>query len=315
MCDAPIQAYRSGSINPTTGKRPMQFTLHGAFSGVRQMVPCGKCAACRLEHSRRWAVRLMHENKMHQSSEFVTLTYRNEELPHVGTLVPEHLQGFHKRLHNRLLYARGMGIRYYGCGEYGDVNKRPHYHSILFGYAFKDKTLYSKNARGECVYSSKELDEIWSLGDCKIGAVTFESCAYVARYCLKKVDGAKREAGHYAVYDADGLISEREPEFSHMSRRPGIGSSYFAKYGAEIAAHDSIIVGAREVPSIRYYDLKIEASDPVRFKEIKDQRLARMSVGRSVDRKAERDNVRMPSRKATKGKLRDIALKQRERKL
>lgn len=309
-CDAPIQAYRSGIVNPATGRRPLQFKLQGSLSGIRMSIPCGKCTGCRLDNTRRWAVRLMHESRMHSNSEFLTLTYRNEDLPDVGTLVPEHLQLFHKRFHNRMLEHRGVGIRYYACGEYGSLNRRPHYHSIIFGVSFPDKVLYEQSVNGP-IYQSKYLDEMWGLGDCKIAAVTFETCAYVARYCLKKVDGVKREAGHYAVYDADGVIHERLPEFSHMSRRPGIGSTYFAKYGSEIKAHDSIIMNGKEVPSIRYYDMKIEKDDPARFKEIKDRRDAR----RSGDGRVLWGNRNAIERQGVKRKLRDVVLKQKDRKL
>lgn len=293
-CDAPIQAYRGGVVNPATGKRPMQFRLAGSYSGVRQMLPCGKCAGCRLEFSRRWAIRLMHENKMHKSSEFVTLTYRTEDLPHVGTLVPRDLQLFHKRVYYWLMDNGGPRLRYYGCGEYGDLNKRPHYHSLLFGVRFTDKVLYSVNGRGNEIFTSKTLDRLWGFGECKIGSVSFESCAYVARYCLKKVDGAQREAGHYAVVDHDGVIHERVPEFAHMSRRPGIGSSYFFKYGSEIMTHDSIIVNSREVPSIRYYDLKIEALDPARLVVIRRNRMRRRIWSeRQVDRRRVKEVLRL----------------------
>lgn len=309
-CEFPIQAYKSDKVNPT-GKRSLVFKPSESLSGVRQMIPCGKCAGCRLEYSRQWAVRLMHENRMHKQSCFVNLTYDNEHLPEVGTLVPTHLQGFHKRLHNRLLYDRGRGIRYYGCGEYGDLNKRPHYHSIVFGYDFPDKVFYGRNGRGDEIFTSAKLDEIWGHGECKIGSVTFDSCAYVARYVMKKVDGEKREAGHYQVYDADGLIHERVPEFPHMSRRPGIGSTYFDKYGSEIMTHDSIIMNSREVPSIRYYDLKIEAIDPLRLKELKWERFA----ARSLDGRIVWKNGNAIERQIVKRKLRAIQMKQKERKL
>jgi len=303
-CYAPIQAYFAGSINPATGKRPLQFSLQGAFSGVRQMLPCGRCTGCRLERSRRWAMRLMHESKMHEQSSFLTLTYGQDTLPEVGSLVPTHLQAFHKRLHNRLLDSRGNGIRYFAVGEYGDISRRPHYHSIVFGYDFPDKVKYSENGNGDLIYSSKLLNEIWGLGDCKIGAVSFKSAAYVARYCIKKVDGEKRKQGHYLVYDADGLVHERVPEFAHMSRRPGIGASYFEKYGNEIKIHDSVIVDGREVPSIRYYDQKIEAQCPADMELIKAKRRAN-AVWRE----------RQVDRRRTKEILQRIALQQKERKL
>lgn len=303
-CDAPIQAYFAGSVNPDTGKRPVQFKLNGSLSGSRLLLPCGKCAGCRLEHSRVWAVRLMHENKMHKQSAFLTLTYDADNLPDFGTLVPGHLQAFHKRLHNRLLDQRGYGIRYYGCGEYGDMNKRPHYHSLIFGYDFPDKRLYSKNARGESIFTSALLDDIWKLGACKIGTVSFDSAAYVARYCVKKVDGAKREAGHYVVYNADGVVAERVPEFAHMSRRPGIGATYFEKYGNEIATHDNVIVNGRAVPSIRYYDLQIARVDPLRLLVLKrNRRRKAVWFERTVDRRRVKEILRLKQLKSKERKL------------
>lgn len=285
-CARPIWGYRSDTVNPATGKRPLQFKVQGSFSGVRVEVPCGQCLGCKLEHSRRWAVRLMHENKMHKQSAFVTLTYDAEHLPAVGSLDPEHLRGFHKRLHNRLLYHRGYGISYYGCGEYGDLNKRPHYHSILFGYQFPDLKKYSENSRGEALYTSELCDDVWGFGKTMLGDVTFESCAYVARYVTKKVHKSVREAGHYLVYDADGVVHERNPEFSHSSRNPAIGKRYFQKYGAEIAQHDTVIVNGREVPSVPYYDKMI---DPARLEVLKKAR-SRKSLWR--ERQKDRRRVK-----------------------
>ncbi|WNK12563.1 MAG: replication initiator protein [Microvirus sp.] len=296
-CDAPIQGY-FGPVNPETGKRPLQFSLQGSFTGVRQMVPCGRCLGCRLDRARSWGLRIMHESKMHEQNSFLTLTYDNSNLPVVGTLVPSHLQGFHKRLHNRLLDSRSYGIRYYGVGEYGDLSRRPHYHSIIFGFDFPDKLIYSKNGKGEYLYTSKLLDEIWGFGSCKIAAVTYASAFYVARYCCKKVDGKQREAGHYLVYDSDGVVHERVPEFAHMSRRPGIGSSYFDKFGSEVRHHDSVILDGHEVPSVRYYDLKIKAANEADLELIKKRRRAkRVWSERQVDRRRVKETLKIITHK------------------
>lgn len=252
---------------------------------------------------------------MHPLSEFVTLTYRNEDLPQNGTLIPEHLQLFHKRLHNRLLDSRGRGIRYYGCGEYGDLNKRPHYHSILYDVWFPDRVLYGYNEGGHPIYTSKKLDEIWGYGDCKIAAVTFETACYVARYCVKKVDGKQRDAGHYQVYDADGVISERQPEFAHMSRRPGIGASYVAKYGNELLAHDHVIMNGKPVPMTRYYDTLLSKIDPTRVDVLKTNRRRKAATYRRFDMEAERADKKMRSRRRTKEILRLKMLQQKARKL
>jgi len=239
---------------------------------------------------------------MHAENTFLTLTYSDENLPPDGTLVKGHLQGFHKRLHNRLLDSRGVGIRYFGVGEYGDISKRPHYHCIIFGFRFPDELIYSQ---GEFpIYTSKMANEVWGHGNVKIGAVSFKSAAYVARYCLKKVDGAKRAAGHYLVVGADGVVSERIPEFSHMSRRPGIGATYFERYGKEIIAHDNIVVDGKAVPSIRYYDLKIEAVDPKKFELIKKRR-----------RRKAKFRERLVDRMLVKERLLEAVTKQKERKL
>ena len=310
-CDHPIKAWY-GSINDS-GKRGLVFKEQAAWPPMAKApleLPCGRCLGCRLETSRRWAVRLMHENKMHKQSCFLTLTYDNEHLPVVGTLVPRHLQLFHKRLHNRLLDQRGNGIRYYGAGEYGDLNKRPHYHSLIFGFDPPDKVFYSRNERDEPIYTSKLVNEIWcdvdgsSFGDCKVGAVTFDSAAYVARYCTKKVNGAKRAAGHYEVYDADGLIHERVPEFAHMSRRPGIGATYYEKYGHEIRAHDNVIVNGSPAPSVRYYDLLGERIDAERMKKLKFARRRAVDPSEQlVDRRRTKEVLRLKLHKMKERRL------------
>jgi hypothetical protein len=242
----------------------MQFKAAGSFSGIRQMLPCGNCIGCRLERSRIWAVRCMHEARMFRENAFLTLTYRTECLPPVGTLVLADLQKFLKRLRHHM-----GAFRYYACGEYGDQSFRPHYHVLLFGLDFADKRKYNDK-----LFTSKTLDEIWSFGECKIGEVTFDSAAYVARYCMKKVSGKQREAGHYLVYDGDGVISERLPEFATMSRRPGLGTAYYEKFGGEVRTHDTLIVNGVETSSIRFYDLKFEALDPVGFARVKKARSA-----------------------------------------
>ena len=47
----------------------------------RLALPCGRCVGCRLERSRQWAVRCMHEASMHMFNSFVTLTYDDDHFP------------------------------------------------------------------------------------------------------------------------------------------------------------------------------------------------------------------------------------------
>lgn len=301
-CSSPIAAYKLAKRSEN-GKNVISFKPRGlVIEGLTPLsLPCGKCLACRLKRSHVWAIRCVHESKMYSDNCFLTLTYDNDHLPSNGTLIVRDLQLFLKRLHNRLLRERGYGIRYFACGEYGDLNLRPHYHVLLFGFRPTDCRKYSENG-GNVIYSSRSLDELWSFGAVRIGDVNYKSAAYVARYSLKKVDGAKRDAGHYAVFDGDGVITERLPEFALMSRRPGIGTAYYEKYGGEIRRHDNIIIDNKPVPSIRYYDLKFEALDGVQFSAVKRSR-GPQSVSEARERIGEAIRLRRINDKLLKASL------------
>lgn len=208
---------------------------------------------------------MMHEAQMHDQNCFITLTYAPEYLPSDGSLHLEHFQKFMKRLRKRY----GAGIRFFHCGEYGEENKRPHYHCILFGFDFPDKVLrrevFNPKTPGQYVpyYNSKSLEELWPFGISIIGDVTFESCAYVARYILKKVTGEKADA-HY-----NGLA----PEYITMSRRPGIGHSFYLKYWRDMYPQDVCIDsrGFKGRPPA-YYDKLYESEFPAAFHTIKENR-------------------------------------------
>ena len=77
----------------------------------RLALPCGRCVGCRLERSRQWAVRCMHEASMHMFNSFVTLTYDDDHLPEYNSLNYKHFQDFMKRLRKS-----HIGVRFYMCG-------------------------------------------------------------------------------------------------------------------------------------------------------------------------------------------------------
>ena len=62
----------------------------------RLSLPCGRCVGCRLERSRQWAVRCMHEASMHMFNSFVTLTYDDDHLPEYNSLNYKHFWGFYE---------------------------------------------------------------------------------------------------------------------------------------------------------------------------------------------------------------------------
>ncbi len=119
---------------------------------------------------------------MHIDNSFITLTYDDDHLPSDGSLRAADLQKFFKRLRKSLSPHK---IRFYGCGEYGEQFKRPHYHAIIFGYDFPDKEFHSKE-NGNPIFHSPELAKIWPFGFNTVGHVSYESAAYVARYVTKK---------------------------------------------------------------------------------------------------------------------------------
>lgn len=268
-CYGPIVGYYA-AVRNANGKRGIVFDKRKSLSGVPLKLPCGKCIGCRHDHARSWAIRCMHEKQMHEVSSFVTLTYDDASLPEHGSLRKRDLQLFMKRLRKN---DGRNGIRFYACGEYGSGLLRPHYHILLFNRDFVDKKFIKNSGSGEPLYRSDRLREIWTFGDNYIGAVTPESCAYVARYVLKK-------AGHEIT--PPGC----EKEFACRSNRPGIGATWFQKYHAGVYDWDSVVFGSQETRPPRYYDNKFELLDGERLEYLKRRRRCLALINRVDSSKA-----------------------------
>ena len=201
-------------------------------------IPCGKCIGCRLEYSRQWANRCMLELQYHKSSYFVTLTYDDEHVP-IGyyadpstgeakesmTLRKRDFQLFMKRLRKQT----GQDLRFFMAGEYGSQTFRPHYHAIIFGLELDDLQFWKNSKLNYPYYNSPTIDRAWSvldknkgsyapLGYAVVAPVSWETCAYTARYTAKKNGTQDAKA-----YEEFGM----EPPFTLMSRRPGIARQYY----------------------------------------------------------------------------------------
>lgn len=197
---------------------------------------------------------------MHDQNCFLTLTYDEEHLPKDYSLDTMAIPKF-----IRALRKRGVKCRYFACGEYGETKRRPHYHIILFGYDFPDKTLF-KEKNGTKLYRSNLLEQIWDQGYSTIGAVTFESAAYVARYVVKKHKKDSRDESEINLYNSvidkeTGEIFPIEPEFCRMSRRPGIGKTWLEKYGKD-TDKDFITINGKIMSLPKYYDMLLEQKNP-----------------------------------------------------
>lgn len=175
---------------------------------------------------------MMHElETQDHKAVFVTWTYDDEHLPANASLSKRDFQLMVMRLRKVLYkqYSKEFRIRYFACGEYGDLTHRPHYHAIIFGLShdnFCDKT---KNPRyvgsydytkfgADCVIHGGFLASTWDKGRITVGFSIFEGAAfaYVSGYIQKKLNGRLGKE----VYDATG----REPPFQLQSQ--GIGKAY-----------------------------------------------------------------------------------------
>jgi hypothetical protein len=276
-CYHPLKAFRSLGVNPNTGKREVSFSPQKNHSEM--ILPCGQCIGCRLERSRQWAIRCVHEAQMHDENSFITLTFDNEHLDPKRSLRKDDFQKFMKRLRKKVHPKK---VRFFHCGEYGDETSRPHHHACIFGYAFPDKEPWSMS-NGMVLYRSKELEKLWPFGNSLIGDVTYESAAYVARYVMKKQtgNGGYFEYGAYCKYPRElktGIQApvhyHRTPPYITMSRKPGLGRSWLDKYKSDLYPSDNVVFGttSKGKPP-RYYDAHMEESDPLTFSQVKIKRL------------------------------------------
>lgn len=265
-CYSPITAYKSTTLTKN-GKRKLVFNATEGYRDLQVQIPCGQCIGCRLERSRQWAIRCVHEASQHEQNSFITLTYAPENLPKDHSIHKSHFQKFMKRLRK---YYTSKTIRYYACGEYGELRNRPHYHAILFGHEFEDQRLWSKK-NGNLLYRSAILETLWPYGYCSIGQVTFESAAYVARYVMKKITGDNAEKEYEILDKETGEIHQIQPEFALMSRRPGIGSDWYDEYTKD-TDKDFITINGQKCKIPRYYDNKRQKFDEEFYENIKHNR-------------------------------------------
>lgn len=258
------------------------------------MLPCRKCTSCLLSSSKEWASRLVLESLNWKNNIFLTLTYDDEHLPYLDitpdyfdvfpdeeelpnnpTLLPAHLQKFMKDFRRYLDYHYNFhGLRFYCAGEYGSKSDRPHYHIIVFNVPdeFCDTFhLETTNFRGERYFTSSVISQLWKYGFHVIGDLSYDSCSYVARYCLKK---------RYQYGDDYYLRKNVLPEFQRSSNRPGISRSYYDSHKDTIYDVDQILISRKgknplRVKPFSYYDRKFSIDDPEAMASIKAQRADR----------------------------------------
>jgi hypothetical protein len=228
-------------------------------------VPCGKCVECRKRKVDEWVFRLMEEDKVSSSSHFVTLTYDTLSIPITKngfmTLDKSDFQRFMKRLRKQTGFEN---IRYYAAGEYGEKNRRPHYHAIIFNVPtqasyfnawslVKEKWMqyYAPvlpNGQLYDPYPKLSNEDKIQLGQLHIGQVSGKSIAYTAKY-LDKIQRKKKHSRE-----------DWAREFSLMSK--GLGESYLTdeiiKYHQERPEQLYLtMAGGKKIAMPKYYRNKI----------------------------------------------------------
>lgn len=262
-------------------------------------IPCRtECVGCIESYAREWAVRCMCEAEYSDDNWFITLTYDDYHLPldpvvftrtgeifdplnaesfrddgsPYGTLCPAHMTKFIKDLRERLRSKIGhTGCRFYYAGEYGGSTFRPHYHGLFFNLPLDPAGfhVYKVTKNGDVLYTHDLIADVWSRGFHTVAAVTPETCAYTARYVQKKL--------HRTDYDSQYTDRGQLPEFSRMSRMPGLGQQYYLDHKDEIYKNDEIIFkGAKnKVSPIKpphYFDGLYGIESEAEFLEIKERR-------------------------------------------
>lgn len=209
---------------------------------------------------------------MHDFSSFVTLTYDD---PFVDpSLNYRQFQKFMYRVRKR--FGR---VPFFASGEYGETTWRPHFHALLFGVRFPDMV-----PCGRDLYTSKTLQKLWGHGFVSIGDVTLQSAAYVAGYCLKKVNGAQAIEHYSKTNLLTGECVQLTPEFGRMSLRPAIGYNWFVRNCEDVCINrDGVVLpGGQKRATPRAYDKWLCAAAETVSVPWLDERVAEIKASREA---------------------------------
>lgn len=302
------------------------------------LLPCKHCLLCTRAYRRMWAYRLSAEARTCGESMYLTLTVDDEHMQHVfpdRKLVHRPFQLFLKRLRKKLstgysyefvpprtsvdlvgrlprtmerrFYKRDR-IKYYMCGEYGDLFGRPHYHACIFGARFPD-AYFAKKVNGNAYYMSPTLSDLWPYGEMTFFSdVTPSSASYVAGYVDKKIDNQYWRVEHF-LETGEWQVDEA-PEYVRMSQ--GIGLDYFNRYNKSLyrlTADGDVFgeffdVGGVPISAPVYFDEKLRLQSPEKYDKIvasrecrRLSRLAHMTVSDQLNESGRKNAVLLARRK------------------
>lgn len=307
-CEEPRTAYHLTEVLNRNGKAVVVFSRPNSdikFDIIS--LPCRKCASCKFQYAKSWAIRCYHESTYYRFNCFLTLTFDQEFVDPNLELNKNDFTLFMKRLRkfvNNYEYCEVKGIyvprsvplnkrskeakfaesvRYFHAGEYGSKGGRPHHHVCIFNFDFRDKKCTGMS-NGNPLYKSPTLDWLWALprdkgkypevkkvrGYCFIGEVTYSSACYVAGYLAKKIDSRADEYKHQPEY----VTMSRGGKGIDGTNLGGIGSRWIEKYYKDCYPSDRMHVKDGMYMKIpRFYDKKLDKLDPEEYGIVKERRI------------------------------------------
>lgn len=181
---------------------------------------------------------------------------------------------------------RQIGV--FVTGEYGEKNKRPHWHAIIFGWRPQDLVYYRTNDCGDDIFTSVLLDKIWGKNDPEkrpneVGSVSFQSAGYCARYAAKKL-----------VHGNDG-DHEFNP-ISKKSNKQAIGKAWLEAFWPDVFNYGALTLPDGNKCGIpRYYEKWLKKNQPEAWAEYiqtaKVKKIAAASAAEARDKQKRKSRV------------------------
>lgn len=138
-------------------------------------------------------------------------------------------------------------------GEYGEQNKRPHWHAIVFNWEPRDGKPKYKTTQGHQVYESETLTSLWGHGIAEYGSVTIDSAGYCARYAAKKLVHGKDQDHDF------------QP-ISKKSSKHAIGKKWLEKFWPDVFTHGKLEIKGKPDSAIpRYYEKWLKQNHPLEW--------------------------------------------------
>lgn len=216
LCEDPFCKVKTGIT------KKMAFLSEDARQATTPF-PCGHCGPCRKNRARVWQTRLLLENLMNERSTFVTITYKEDDLPKDGSVHKQEMQNFVKRLR---YFMPERKFKYYIVGEYGSKSMRPHYHGLFFGIDGFD---------------ASEFMKAWPKGYLYFGLVNKKTVNYITHYITK-----------FMTKKGDKILNGKNCEFMLCSKRPPIGSEFIVQMAKKIKGERTEFINEVKIGKVGY---------------------------------------------------------------